>query len=85
MWPTEEQVQDFESGKAPWPCVSSPNRRCKCGILATKSVVPSELGYGLFYGNAHGEYWVSNYSSLLLIVYPIICEMCIHCFKFVTI
>nr|TKW39043.1 hypothetical protein SEVIR_1G153900v2 [Setaria viridis] len=71
MWPTEEQVWEFESGKAPWPCVSSPSRRCKCGILATKGVVPSELGYGSFCGNGHGEFWVSNYSSLLLIVYPI--------------
>ncbi|RCV06449.1 hypothetical protein SETIT_1G163200v2 [Setaria italica] len=57
MWPTEEQVQEFESGKAPWPCVSSPSDRCKCGILATEGVVPSELGYGSFCGNAHGDYW----------------------------
>ncbi|RCV18368.1 hypothetical protein SETIT_3G295500v2 [Setaria italica] len=65
MWPTEEQVREFESGKAPWPCVSSPSCRCKSGILATKGVVPSELGYGLFCGNVHGDYWVSNYSCLL--------------------
>ncbi|RCV25976.1 hypothetical protein SETIT_5G208100v2 [Setaria italica] len=52
-----EQVREFESGKAPWPCVSSPSDRCKCGILATQGVVPSELGYGSFYGNAHGDYW----------------------------
>ncbi|RCV21624.1 hypothetical protein SETIT_4G152800v2 [Setaria italica] len=57
MWPTEEQVWEFESGKAPWPCVSSPSDRCKCGILATEGVVPSELGYGSFCGNAHGDYW----------------------------
>ncbi|RCU61439.1 hypothetical protein SETIT_J002100v2 [Setaria italica] len=56
MWPTEEQVREFESGKAPWPCVSSPSRRCKYGILATKGVVPSELGYGSSRGNAHGKY-----------------------------
>uniref|UniRef100_K3XPM4 GRF-type domain-containing protein n=1 Tax=Setaria italica TaxID=4555 RepID=K3XPM4_SETIT len=54
---THEQVREFESGKAPWPCVSSPSDRCKCGILATQGVVPSELGYGSFYGNAHGDYW----------------------------
>ena len=65
MWPTEEEVREFESGKAPWPCVSSPSDRCKCGILATEGVVPSELGYGSFCGNAHGDYWVSNYSSLM--------------------
>nr|TKW21434.1 hypothetical protein SEVIR_4G158900v2 [Setaria viridis] len=58
MWPTEEQVREFESGKAPWPCVSSPSDRCKCGILATEGVVPSELGYGSFCGNAHGDYWI---------------------------
>uniref|UniRef100_K4A197 GRF-type domain-containing protein n=1 Tax=Setaria italica TaxID=4555 RepID=K4A197_SETIT len=57
MWPTEEEVREFESEKAPWPCVSSPSDRCKCGILATKGVVPSELGYGSFCGNAHGDYW----------------------------
>ncbi|RCV43257.1 hypothetical protein SETIT_9G280300v2 [Setaria italica] len=57
MWPTEEQVREFESGKALWPCVSSPSDRCKCGILATEGVVPSELGYSLFCGNAHGNYW----------------------------
>uniref|UniRef100_K3XXZ8 GRF-type domain-containing protein n=1 Tax=Setaria italica TaxID=4555 RepID=K3XXZ8_SETIT len=57
MWPTEEEVREFESENAPWPCVSSPSDRCKCGILATEGVVPSELGYGSFYGNAHGDYW----------------------------
>nr|TKW03444.1 hypothetical protein SEVIR_7G024100v2 [Setaria viridis] len=57
MWPTKEQVREFESGKAPWLCVSSPSDRCKCGILATQGVVPSELGYGSFCGNAHGDYW----------------------------
>ncbi|RCV06566.1 hypothetical protein SETIT_1G173000v2 [Setaria italica] len=61
MWPTEEQVREFKSGKVPWPCVSSPSDRCKCPILATHGVVPSELGYGSFCGNAHGKYWVGNY------------------------
>ena len=44
--PTEEEVRDFESGKKPWPCTTTPSLRCKCGILPTKGVVPSELGYG---------------------------------------
>ena len=57
-WPTEEEVRDFESGKKPWPCTTTPNRRCKCSILATKGVVLSELGYGYYYGNSYGEYWV---------------------------
>ncbi|KAG2563758.1 hypothetical protein PVAP13_8KG367902, partial [Panicum virgatum] len=56
-WPTEEEVRDFESGKKPWPCTTTPSRRCKCGILATKGVVPSELGYGYYCGNSYGEYW----------------------------
>uniref|UniRef100_K3YYM0 Uncharacterized protein n=1 Tax=Setaria italica TaxID=4555 RepID=K3YYM0_SETIT len=59
MWPTEEEVREFESENAPWPCMSSPSDRCKCGILATEGVVPSELGYGSFCGNAHGDYWVN--------------------------
>ena len=51
--PTEEEVRDFES-----PCTTTPSRRCKCDILATKGVVPSELGYGYYCGNIYGEYWV---------------------------
>ncbi|RCV43569.1 hypothetical protein SETIT_9G304700v2 [Setaria italica] len=56
LWPTEEQVREFKRGKAPWPWESYPSERCKCGILATQDVVPSELGYGWFCGNAYGEY-----------------------------
>nr|TKV94622.1 hypothetical protein SEVIR_9G307500v2 [Setaria viridis] len=63
MWPTEEEVREFESENAPWPCVSSPSDRCKCGILATEGVVPSELGYGSFCGNAYGDYWLGNTSE----------------------
>ncbi|KAG2570924.1 hypothetical protein PVAP13_7KG028958 [Panicum virgatum] len=51
------EVRDFENGKKPWPCTTTPSRRCKCGILATKGVVPSELGYGYYCGNSYGEYW----------------------------
>ncbi|RCV26331.1 hypothetical protein SETIT_5G236900v2 [Setaria italica] len=58
LWPTEEQVREFETGKAPWLYGSFPSDRCKYGILATQGVVPSELGYGWFCGNAYGEYWV---------------------------
>ncbi|KAG2606704.1 hypothetical protein PVAP13_4NG211963, partial [Panicum virgatum] len=47
-WPTEEEVREFESGKKPWPCTTTPSLRCKCRILATKGVVPSELGYGYY-------------------------------------
>jgi len=57
-WPTEEEVREFESGKKPWPCTTTPSLRCKCGILPTKGVVPSELGYGYYCGNSYGEYWV---------------------------
>ena len=56
VWPTEEQVRDYETGKAPWPYKSSPPKKCKCGILATEGVVPSELGYGWYYGMSTGEY-----------------------------
>ncbi|KAG2606804.1 hypothetical protein PVAP13_4NG230498, partial [Panicum virgatum] len=52
-----EEVREFESGKKPWPCTTTPSLRCKCGILATKGVVPSELGYGYYCGNSYGEYW----------------------------
>ncbi|OEL24367.1 hypothetical protein BAE44_0014613 [Dichanthelium oligosanthes] len=33
-----------------------PRPRCKCGLLATEGVVPSELGHGWFCGNAYGDY-----------------------------
>ncbi|KAG2565784.1 uncharacterized protein LOC120681073 [Panicum virgatum] len=56
-WPTEKEVREFESGKKPWPCTTTPSLRCKCGILPTKGVVPSELGYGYYCGNSYGEYW----------------------------
>ncbi|CAO1944808.1 unnamed protein product [Urochloa humidicola] len=56
-WPTEAEVLEFESGKKPWPCENSPPTRCKCGILATEGVVPTELGFGKFCGNAYGDYW----------------------------
>jgi hypothetical protein len=35
---------------------------CKCGILARKGVVPSELGYGWYSGNSCGDYWVKSLS-----------------------
>lgn len=60
VWPNEEQVQDFESRKAPWPYKSLLPKRCNCGILAKEGVVPSELGYGWYCGNAIGKYWVSD-------------------------
>ena len=57
-WPTEEEVREFESWKKPWPCTTTLSLRCKCSILATKGVVPSELGYEYYCGNNYGEYWV---------------------------
>ncbi|CAO1947918.1 unnamed protein product [Urochloa humidicola] len=56
-WPTEAEVLEFESGKKPWPCESSPPTRCKCRILATEGVVPTELGFEKFCGNVYGDYW----------------------------
>lgn len=58
LWPNEAQLREFESGETPWPCERLPPTRCKCGIVATKGVVPSELGVGVYCGNAYGEYWV---------------------------
>ena len=36
-WPTEEEVREFESGKKPWPCTTTPSLRCKCDILPQKA------------------------------------------------
>nr|AWA44939.1 hypothetical protein SO29L03_000005 [Saccharum officinarum] len=39
------------------------DRKCKCGIKAREGVVPSELGYGHYCGNAYGgpnELWVGS-------------------------
>ncbi|KAF8732863.1 hypothetical protein HU200_015211 [Digitaria exilis] len=35
-----------------------PEKICKCGILAERGVVPSELGYGWYCGNGNA-FWVS--------------------------
>nr|TKW16099.1 hypothetical protein SEVIR_5G277200v2 [Setaria viridis] len=72
LWPTEEQVREFETIKAPWPCESFPSDRCKCGILATQGMVSSELGYGWFCGNAYVEYWVRNYSHFFVVMICVI-------------
>ncbi|KAF8703720.1 hypothetical protein HU200_031804 [Digitaria exilis] len=58
-WPTQEQIDAFESSKERWPCQRTPRPRCKCGILARRGVVPSEMGYGWYCGNSYGDYWVS--------------------------
>ncbi|KAG2606915.1 hypothetical protein PVAP13_4NG202822, partial [Panicum virgatum] len=64
LWPqdshwyyTEEQIKEFESGKEKWPCEWAPRPRCKCGILARRGVVPTELGYGWYCGNPFGLFW----------------------------
>jgi len=57
---TEEQIKEFESGKKKWPCERTPRPRCKCGILARRGVVPMELGYGWYYGNSFGLFWVND-------------------------
>jgi hypothetical protein len=61
-WPSEEDVQAFESGEKPWPCDEPYRPCCKCGILAPKGVVPSELGYGWYCGNSYRDYWVKSLS-----------------------
>ncbi|KAJ1261853.1 hypothetical protein BS78_09G062400 [Paspalum vaginatum] len=40
-----------------WPCDSYPPFRCKCGILAWRGVVPSELGKGWYCGYSYGDFW----------------------------
>ena len=57
---TEEQIKEFESGKEKWPCERAPRPRCKCGILARRGVVPTELGYGWYCGNSFGLFWVND-------------------------
>ncbi|KAG2558616.1 hypothetical protein PVAP13_8NG278701, partial [Panicum virgatum] len=39
------------------PCERAPRPRCKCGILARRGVVPTELGYGWYCGNSFGLFW----------------------------
>ncbi|KAF8701946.1 hypothetical protein HU200_033278 [Digitaria exilis] len=56
VWPSEEEVRVYEAGQAPWLCTKYPERRCKCGILAKRGVVPSELGYGWYCGNGNA-FW----------------------------
>ncbi|KAF8675592.1 hypothetical protein HU200_047664 [Digitaria exilis] len=56
VWPSDEEVRAYEAGQAPWPCAKYPERRCKCGILAERGVVFSELGYGWYCGNGNA-FW----------------------------
>jgi hypothetical protein len=37
------------------PCYYALNPLCLCGVPARQGVMPSELGYGFFYGNVVGE------------------------------
>jgi hypothetical protein len=62
-WPSQCEIIEFQAGIKPWPCLRMPDRKCKCGIKAREGVVPSELGYGHYCGNAFGgpnELWVSS-------------------------
>jgi hypothetical protein len=62
-WPSEYEFVKFQAGIKPWPCTKMSDRKCKCGMKAREEVVPSELGYGYYYGNAYGgpsELWVSS-------------------------
>ncbi|KAF8752674.1 hypothetical protein HU200_011913 [Digitaria exilis] len=56
VWPSDGEVRAYEAGQAPWPCTKYPEKRCKCGILAERGVVPSELGYGWYCGNENA-FW----------------------------
>ncbi|KAF8780724.1 hypothetical protein HU200_001331 [Digitaria exilis] len=56
VWPSDEEVRAYEAGQAPWPCTKYLEKRCKCGILAERGVVPSELGYGWYCGNGNA-FW----------------------------
>ncbi|KAF8681753.1 hypothetical protein HU200_045190 [Digitaria exilis] len=56
VWPSDEEVRAYEAGQAPWPCTKYPEKRCKCGILAERGVVPLELGYGWYCGNGNA-FW----------------------------
>ncbi|KAF8719482.1 hypothetical protein HU200_024205 [Digitaria exilis] len=59
VWPSDEEVRAYEAGQAPWPCTKYPEKRCKCGILVERGVVPTELGYGWYCGNGNA-FWVSD-------------------------
>ena len=61
-WPFKFEFAEFQAGIKPWLCTKMPNYKCKCVIKAREGVVPSELGYGYYCGNAYGgpsELWVS--------------------------
>ncbi|KAJ1265192.1 hypothetical protein BS78_08G060400 [Paspalum vaginatum] len=56
-WPTDAEIEEFNSGTKKWPCIFFPPFSCKCGILARRGVVPSELGKGWYCGNSYGDFW----------------------------
>jgi hypothetical protein len=68
-WPSEYEFVEFEAGIKPWPCTTILECKCKCGIKAYEGVVPSELGYGYYCGNAYGgptEFWVSSLTVVVI-------------------
>lgn len=68
-WPTEAEIEEYNSGVKKWPCKSYPPHRCKCGILARRGVVPSELAEGWYCGNSFGDFWVSLHHFAELFVF----------------
>lgn len=66
-WPTVEQMEKYKLEKERMPCSQPVRRRCKCGIYAREGVVPSELGYGWYCGNAVGDYWVMPITCLYVV------------------
>ncbi|CAD6252531.1 unnamed protein product [Miscanthus lutarioriparius] len=62
-WPSEYEFAEFEVGIKEWPCTKMPEHKCRCGIKAREGVVPSELRYGYYCGNAYGgptEFWAGR-------------------------
>ncbi|WVZ90424.1 hypothetical protein U9M48_036727 [Paspalum notatum var. saurae] len=53
----EAEIEEYNSGRKKWPCMFYPPYCCKCGILARKGVVPSELAKCWFCGNSYGDFW----------------------------
>jgi hypothetical protein len=82
-WLYEYEFAEFQAGIKPWPCTKMSGRKCKCGIKAC-GVVPSELGYGYYCGNAYGglsELWVSwlnRWSYYMNISHQFVCSLLLY-------
>ncbi|GJN18436.1 hypothetical protein PR202_gb05599 [Eleusine coracana subsp. coracana] len=75
LWAEAGNIEDYITGKKDAPLIKDISILCQCGVVARVGVVPSELGYGYFYGNTIDKYewgtrrcdWESFHGDIMII------------------